>query len=211
MKACVIVIEGHPDSERCAARTIETGRKFGITVERFRAVTPADDPAAMFEARGWPTGKFTHNRFSRPLPCMACFLSHATLWHHCAYSGESHLILEHDAVFVRELPVLRTAGLLVNLAKPSFGTFRTPPCGIGPLRSKPFMPGATGYYIHHRGAEQLLARAKHEAEPTDVFMSIARFPFIRESYPWCIECEDEVSTVQREEGCKGKHNTVRIA
>lgn len=206
----VIVIEGHPDSERCAARCIESGRKFGIKVERFNAFTPADNPAAMFAARGWTTERFIHNRFSRPEPCMSCFLSHARLWHECAYSGESVVICEHDCVWVRPLPRMQLAGWLCNLGRPSFGGFRTPPIGFGPLISKPHMPGLTCYFIHHKGAEQLLSRAPLEAEPADVYVNLKRFKFLRESYPWPAVCEDDVSTIQGPLGIAGKHRKVTI-
>lgn len=212
MKAFVIVIRGHPDSERAAARCIESGKKFGVCVERFDAITPADNPAAMFAARGWPTGKFTNNRYSRPEPCMSCFLSHAALWHACAYSGESHLILEHDAVIVAPLPVfpLVRGPLVCNLGRPSFGVFRTPKDGFQPLVSKPFVPGAHAVYFHHWGASKVLAKIATDAEPTDVYLSRARFPFIEEFMPWPVVCEDDVSTVQGPTGIVGKHRPVVI-
>lgn len=209
MKAVVIAVMSIPESVQAAKRCVASAAKFGVHFEIVPAVTPVDDPIGMMRARGWPTEKFLNNRFSRPLPCISCFLSHAEAWHACAYSGESYLVAEHDALMVRPLPELRLAGPLVNLGAPSFGGFRVPPHGIGPLFSKPFLPGAHAYFLTNAAAVQLLAKAKTEAEPTDVFLSLRRFRFIKESFPYSFECHDEFSTVQAEEGCKGKHRKVR--
>lgn len=210
MKAFVICIRGHADSERCAQRCIDSAAKFGLKVERFDAITPADDPEAMFRARGWPTDRFTNNRFSRPLPCMACFLSHSELWHQCAYSGESMIVFEHDAVVVRAIPRIHRAAMLCNLGKPSFGGFNVPTVPLGPLVSKPFVPGAHAIYMTQPGAAKLLEKAATDAQPTDVYMSLRRFSFIKEIYPWPVECRDSFSTVQGPEGIRGKHNKVLI-
>jgi len=200
-----------PESVVAAQRCIVSCSKFGLSVEMFPAITPADDVHSMFRARGWPTDKFTNNRFSRTEPCMACFLSHMAALHQCAYSGESLCLLEHDAVMVRPLPRFPIVGgpIVCSLGKPSFGTFRTPSAGIRPLTSKSFVPGAHAVYYRHNGAEAVLAKAK-ECEPTDVFLNLKRFSFIKELYPWPFVCEDEFSTVQGPEGIKGKHRPVVI-
>lgn len=208
MKAYVITITTNPESVRCAERCIASCHSFGLTAEIWPAITPAHKPEELFEARGWPVAKFVKNRYSRPLPTMACFLSHAGLWSLCARTGESVLIMEHDAVMVRPLPDLRSP--VINLGAPSFGRSKQPSCGIGPLVSKPHLPGAHAYFVKQRAAERLLELAKTEAEPTDVFLSLARFPFIRESFPYSFECHDEVSTVQAEAGCAAKLRRVRI-
>ena len=56
---------------------------------------------------------------------------------------------------------------------------------------------------------QDVEKAATEAEPTDVYLNLDRFPFITEFYPWPIECRDSFSTIQRELGCRAKHNEVK--
>lgn len=210
MIAKVITILDLPQSVTSARRCIESAKAFGLTMEMHPATTPADNPAEVFAALGWPTGKFTNNRFSRPLPCMAAFLSHSELWAECLASNRQMIVCEHDAAMVRELPDLAHVGLVVNLGAPSFGTFKTPAAGIGPLVSKPFFPGAHAYLVTPEGAVQLLARAKTEAEATDVFLSLKRFPFLREAFPHPFVCRDDFSSIQGPLGIQGRHRPVTI-
>lgn len=205
---CVITLSGVPESVEASRRCIASAQSYGLEAHVWEAM-PASAGREFFEQRGWPTEKFTRNRYSRPDPCMACFASHATLWALCEAQGEPIIVCEHDAVFVRPLPPIG-ASYAVNLGRPSFGRFKTPPCGVGPLVSKPHFPGAHCYLLRPQGAREFLRLAKTEAEPTDVFLSMARFPWLREAYPWVAECHEEITTIQREEGCKAKHRPVRI-
>lgn len=209
MIAHVITVCSIPESVEAAARCMESARKFGLVVTDFNAITPADGPAFQFAALRWSTKGFERNRYSRLEPCMACFLSHAALWRLCADSGEPLIVCEHDCIFVRPLPD-NLNGKLVNLGKPSFGAFKQPPCGNGPFVSGPHLKGAHCYFLRPNGAKELLAAAKTDACPTDVFLSVKRFPWLREVFPWVAECHEEVSTIQREAGCAAKHRKVRI-
>lgn len=208
--ARVITIIDHPDSIAAADRCIASAKPFGLTVTKQSAWTPKNNPAGIFAERHWSARKFAGNPYCRIDAAMACYLSHATLWQEVVETKQTMIVLEHDAVMVRALPDLDRAGQVCNLGAPSFGTFKTPPCGNGPLVSKPFMPGAHAYLVTPKGAADLLAKAIDEAEPTDVFMSLKRFPFLRENYPWPFECHDSFSTIQLAAGCVGKHNKVRI-
>jgi len=210
MIARVITIATLPQSITAARQCIESAERFGLKVEPHFALTPADDPRGRFRRLGWPTTKFEHNRYSRPLPCMACFLSHAQLWLECVATREPVIICEHDCHFVAPLPDLRLRAYLVNLARPSFGKFKQPSHGIGPLVSKPHLPGATCYFVQPQGARELLRLAATEAEPTDVFLSLKRFPWIREAFPWPAECRETFTSIQREAGCAAKHRPVMI-
>lgn len=205
----VITITGIRESREAAVRCMDSVVSFGYEARLFPAFTPADDPRAIFAANGWPTGKFDHNPYSRTLPCMACFCSHAELWRICHTTNTPMVICEHDAVMVREIPD-NPNGLCINLGKPSFGRWKQPPCGVGPLFSKPYFPGAHAYFLRPRGAGELLRVAKHAAEPTDVFLSLARFLWLKESFPYSFECHEEVSTIQGPLGCQAKHRPVTI-
>lgn len=209
MKAFVITLTNMPESVAVAERCIESGRKFGVEVERVCAFTPAD--LASMPPITRDLTPFTKNRYSRPGPCMAAFASHRMLWTACAMQGEPFLILEHDAVFVAPLPDLSNIRHCCNLGHPSFGAFRVPAFGIGPLKSKAFLPGAHAYYITPKFGGILLEKARTEAQPTDVFIHTKRFPgMIQEAYPWPVECHESFSTIQGPAGCAAKHRPVQI-
>lgn len=207
MIAHVITLLNLPQSVEAATRCIASAATHGIDARLWPAHTPEEGPD-IFRVHGWPTAAFTRNRYSRPGPCMACFASHAAIWELIARTGKPAIICEHDAVFVRSLPDLSISSYLVNLGRPSFGKFKQPGHGIGPLVSKPHLPGAHCYFLKPAGAKELLRLAKTAAEPTDVFIHTKRFPWLREAYPWPAECHETFSTVQREEGCAAKHRPV---
>lgn len=209
MKAVVITVLSIPESVAAAQRCIASAATFGLEVEMFPAFIPADDPMAEFERRGWPTVKFTRNHYSRPMPCMSAFISHGRVWERCFTSGEEMVCLEHDAVMVRKLPDCRLA-LCANLGKPSFGRWKQPTCGVGPLVSKAHFPGAHAYFLHPGGAGELLRVAKQAAEPTDVFLSRKRFLWLKEAFPYSFECHEDFSTIQNPAGCQAKHRPVTI-
>jgi len=209
MRAYVITLMDVPESVAVAQRCIDSGAEHGVKVMTMRAYAGKDDPKGMFKLAGWSWQGFEDNQWSRMLPCMATLLSHARIWQLCKITGAPYLILEHDAVITAPLPDLSGVRGVCNLGKPSFGAFKSPRKGIGPLTSKRFFPGAHGYYVTPWGAEQLLEKAKTEAEPTDVFLNLDRFPFLTEFYPWPIECEDSFSTIQNEKGCRAKHREVK--
>lgn len=202
-----------PQSVEVAARCVETGREFGVDVETWPAVTPRDEPLALMDARGCSVEGFYGNPYSRILPCVAAFCSHWGLWWKSASTGESFLILEHDAVFVARPPILVGNGLC-NLGKPSFGAFSIPERStspLGPLASKPHLPGAHAYHVSPLAAAALLSRAVDEACPTDVFIHVDRFgAMLKECYPWPVECWDSFTTIQGPKGCQAKHNKVQI-
>lgn len=209
--AYVITCLSIPQSVEASKRCILSAIRHGITARDVPAFVPADGPEFQFGRLGWPTRAFTTNHYSRPDPCMACFLSHASAWQLSVTLDEPLIVCEHDAVFVRPLPPkLEVERNLVNLGKPSFGNWKTPPSGINPLVSGPHLKGAHCYFLHPKAARDLLDKARTEACPTDVFLSLKRFPFIRESFPYSAECHETVTTIQNPAGCAAKHRKVEI-
>ncbi len=208
MKAFVITITDLPESVEIAQRCIRSAKRYGVEVEMFDAFTPDDGPAGEMQKRGFNAQKFTGNKYSRILPCLSCFLSHSALWQMCLDEDEAYLILEHDAVFTAKLPDLPDEHGLINLGKPSYGNRNTPPAGLGKLVSKPYLPGAHAYMLWPGAAKAILREARMNAEPTDIFLNLNSFPFIKEFYPWPVEVDDSFSTIQRELGCRAKHNPV---
>lgn len=113
MKAYCITLRGHEYSERVGARCIQSATEVGkIRVEKFDAVNRHEARAVM-ESRGliWTWGKgcsvtrLKHHDYGGDLDArIGCAMSHYLLWERCVELWEPILILEHDAVFLREMP-----------------------------------------------------------------------------------------------------------
>lgn len=208
LNAHVITIMDNPQSIKAAKRCIESGKRRGIDVKTFEAITPRNTRVIeKCNELGIPIHHFTE-KYSRHQPVIAAFLSHYHLWKHAFENKEDTLILEHDAFFVDSIDEREILGPIVNLGKPSYGNYKTPTwLGEFPLFSKEYLPGAHAYKITPHGAECLLYRAQYDAGPTDVYIHKDRFPkMITEYWPWPIEARDEFTTIQNELGCQSKHN-----
>ena len=208
IKGHVITIMDNPQSVESAKRCIASAKRRGIEVQMFKAVTPRNTRVVeKMNELGIPLVHFTE-KYSRHQPVLAAFLSHYYLWQYAVEKKESIIILEHDAFFVDSIDDRQILGNIVNLGKPSYGKYNTPPwIGEYPLFSKEYLPGAHAYKVTPHGAECLLYRAQHDPGPTDVYIHKDRFPnLITEYYPWPIECRDSFTTIQNELGCQSKHN-----
>lgn len=205
MKAYVITILDNEKSVQAAERCIKSGAKFGITVEKWKATTPADNPKELMRKERLPYQNF-NEIYSRQENCAAAFLSHYSLWKEAVRTNEDILILEHDAVFMGEVPSLNGYGGCISLGEPSYGKYNTPRyLGVQELQSKNYFPGAHAYVISPRVAEVVIKKAKTEGSPTDVFFHKTRFRFLQEYYPYPIRAQDSFTTIQKERGCQAKH------
>lgn len=179
----------------------------------FPAITPKDLPTEIMVSEKLAIRKFIGNPYSRFENVVSCFLSHYLLWKSCIELGEPILILEHDAVFTKEIPWSSIRfEKIVNFGKPSFGKFKIPSGNftsggrIQQLFSKRYFPGCHGYGITPEGAREIIEYAKKNGpEPADVFLDSSRFNWLQEYYPWPIEVVETFSTVQIEAGAKAKH------
>ena len=207
MKSYVITILDNDKSVAAAQRCIDSGAKFGIEIEMWPAVTPANtDVIEMAKLQGINPDGF-REVYSRYENCVAAFLSHFSLWGKCYVTNEEIQIFEHDAVIVDNIPSFIKHNGCISLGKPSYGKYNTPPLlAVNPLTSKRYFPGAHAYRVSPRGAKQLLAQAKVKARPTDVYLHLDTFPWLEEYYPWPVEARDSFTTIQKVEGCKAKHN-----
>jgi GR25 family glycosyltransferase involved in LPS biosynthesis len=203
MRSFVIYIP-IPESEKAAARCITSGKQFGLDIELFKGITPAEYPEQIAEDLGIPLHNF-HEKYSRYLNCLSAFLSHRRLWEFCAHNKEEVLIFEHDAVIVDEIPDVPYKGVL-SYGHPSYGKWKTPSTlGVNKLVSKEYLPGAHAYRVKPEAAEVLLKTAKTEAGPTDIFIRNQLFDFVEEYYPWPVVVKETFSTIQQEAGCVAKH------
>lgn len=205
MKAYVITIMDNPESVRVADRCIKSAAKYGITVEKFPAVTPDKDPIGYANKKNIPIRGF-EEVYSRYENCISAFLSHFSLWEKCVKDGTTYMILEHDAVFVDQVNVFMSFDRAINIGQPSYGKARQPmKIGVNPLTSKQYFPGAHAYMIKPAGAAAFIARSYVDAGPTDVFLHKGRFPWLEEYYPWPVQARDTFTTIQNVEGCQAKH------
>ena len=206
MKSYVITILDNEKSVNSANRCIASAKRVGVTVEKFKAITPKDNPLVIAKKEGIdPRGlKEVYSRFEN---CLSAFLSHYSLWMMCSKQNETFIIFEHDAVVINELPTNHLIKGCVNLGMPSYGKWNQPNTfGMGPLTTKRYFPGAHAYMVNKRGADALIKQAKEIAKPTDVFLNIDTFPWLQEYYPFPAKADDSFTTIQNQAGCLAKHN-----
>lgn len=98
MKYFVIRLKGIPSSEALAEECIESGKKIGISIEKFDGIyglESIDFYSKQLGIKPWKE-KFKKGR----LGVKGCFLSHYMLWLKCLETNCPICILEQDAVFV---------------------------------------------------------------------------------------------------------------
>lgn len=206
MKAFVITILDNEKSVKAADRCIASAKKYGLEVDKFKAITPDDDPVDIAKKKKISLKMFKEP-YSRFYNCVSAFLSHYSLWEQCLKDNERYIIFEHDAVLTNTINVNANTKGCVNLGKPSYGGYRNPGVlGVGPLMSKAYFPGAHAYMLDPFAARFILDRARLSARPTDLFLNLESFPFLEELYPWPAEARDTFSTIQKKVGCLAKHN-----
>ena len=206
MKAFVIAIEDHEKSQQVADRCIKSASRFDIKIEKWKATTPQDMPIDLLMKEGVNVVGL-HETYSRVANCAAAFHSHYSLWKNAVETQEMHMIFEHDAVVINDIPKTINFEKVVSIGAPSYGKFNTPSrIGVGPLVSKRYFPGAHGYIVKPDGAALLMKQAKVVARPTDVFLNLETFPWLEEYYPWAVEARDSFTTIQNVNGCLAKHS-----
>ena len=205
MKAYVITIRGNINSVQSANKCIDSGKLHGLKIEKFSAITPADNPVELLKTRGISPIQFDE-KYSRNENCIAAFLSHYALWEACSKGKENFVIFEHDAIMVDRIPPA-FPNYVMNLGHPSYGKWNTPAqLGINPLTTKRSFPGAHAYMVTPEGGRLLVENAPMYAKPTDVYLNIDTFPWLQEWYPFIAEARDTFTTIQVEAGCRAKHN-----
>jgi len=224
MKAFVITLRGNEYSERKAARCIESAAQFGTIVERFDAV-PASEAHAVMESRGlkwtWangntseavcPISKLKQHPYGKLDAKIGCSMSHYILWEMCDEGDEPFLILEHDAVFLRQPP---NPGIWLKwicqindprgatpkgtwwsdyMAERGNGVF--PKTNIFFDGRPDGLAGNSAYFIQPWAAEGLIKDChKLGLWPNDAIMCRQRIPWLQELYPFVTKVEQEQST-----------------
>jgi len=231
MKAFVITIKGHEYSEGKADQCIETGARVGkIDVERFYGVNK-DEAYSVMSKRSLDWSWANNN--SSPSRCpitglrqhpyykgsdfsalIGCTMSHYSLYERCVELNEPILILEHDAVFIREFPEFEFKGIC-QINDPNGGgkngkrlselLIRNGKIGVSPKTpnigsTKDFPDGLAGnsaYVIKPFAAQELINKYhKLGVWPNDAIMCIQLFPYLEEYYPFITKVDQTISTTR---------------
>ena len=207
MKGYVVTLFNIDKSVQVAQRCVNSGKQFNVDVEMVAGVWK-DDAMQQMKNEKLQLSQFDQS-FSDVSAVVGNFIAQYRIWKTIAESNQPGIVLEHDAVFVDNIPNLHNHDV-VNLGKPSYGNFNTQSSpGVYPLFSKPgkYFPGAHGYYVTPKGAQQLITFAQTKGvAPCDIFLQSKNFNNLMEAYPWPIEAHDNFTTIQLEKGCKAKHN-----
>jgi GR25 family glycosyltransferase involved in LPS biosynthesis len=194
LKSFVITLYGHPYSEAVSERCAISAREIGkIQVQRFDAITKehALDLMSSLGLRWTWAGK----PYPGPLaPRVGCAMSHFLLWRQCVQEDQPILILEHDAVFIRERPEIEFDGICqINDPRgctpkgawwSDYMATRGP--GVFP-KTKIFhddrpdgLAGNSAYVIKPWAAQQLIYKAREVGLwPNDALMCSQFFPFLQ--------------------------------
>ena len=101
MKCFVIILQESDHSRKVGKDTIAAANKFGIYPEVHDAVLGYNSLEIF---RKYGISRFlTYDLIDNP-GHQGCFLSHFELWMKCVKLNEPIIILEHDGIFIRELP-----------------------------------------------------------------------------------------------------------
>ena len=102
-KAHIITIKNHQNSEKMAARCLESCNKIGQPAEIFDAFDGTGNEIIIPDHsinKDWVKWiKLTNTTLSKPEIC--CFLSHFALWVKCIEEDKPLIALEHDAVMLK--------------------------------------------------------------------------------------------------------------
>jgi GR25 family glycosyltransferase involved in LPS biosynthesis len=97
MKSFHIVLSNHKLGQEIGSKNIAIAKQFGLDAKLFEAV-PGNDCKHLFKqhkVRPPQTEKLGHH---------GCFMSHFLLWKKCIELNETIAILEHDGMFIRNIP-----------------------------------------------------------------------------------------------------------
>lgn len=224
LTAYCIILPGHEYSERAGRRCIDSAAKVGgLRVEAFPAVGELEAQDVM-RRRGlrwtWTTegirycpqtGLRQHPYPGRLGPRLGCAMSHMLLWELCADRGAPILVLEHDAVFVREWPEFEFDGIC-QVNDPAGATRRgdwwsgrmeARGPGVWPKtwvtnpreRIPDGLAGNSAYVIRPESAALLIDLYRRLGVwPNDAAMCEQLVPGLQELYPWVTQVQQGMST-----------------
>lgn len=182
MKAFVIYQNTVPMSVNFAKEAEAAGKKHGFDVRGWIGTNGLTE-TYKFSEYGLTT--FLADSITKLPGLQGCFLSHYELWQKSVAMNETVLILEHDGIFIRDLPKNFEDQFTEILNLDPYDQFTdgyhekvesslSTPVKIENLHSSkrdkagPYIPGAYGYFVKPAGAQKLIDFAKNKGMlPTD--------------------------------------------
>lgn len=205
MKTFIITLSKNKDSVRSAEKVRQSAIKVGYKepLEHFEAITPdqwqdilPDNGNRMFHIMDREAGA----EFGRPNNIGAAFTSHYLLWKKCVELGEPILILEHDAIFVDNIPDVEF-DKCINFGRPSYirpfaMSYKEPKDGVHLLDQANFL-GHHAYAMKPEAAEIFVADVEtRELICNDIWMDRETYPWLQEYRPFPVVADTDFSTLQ---------------
>jgi hypothetical protein len=226
MKAYCIYLPESDYSRQAAKRCMESARSFDLSVDIWPGVGPEDAIQTMvLHGLKWTwangnkapavcqvTGLKQHPYKTRDARMrIGCSMAHYLLWRKCVELGEPILILEHDAHFLRPLPLMPHVGGALMINDPRGATPRGESWasaiakkGTGLHAKSVIFPdeemvpdglaGNSAYVIAPHAAAACMAGFKHLGVwPNDATLCRQIVGGLRECYPFVTEVRAEKS------------------
>ena len=219
MKAFIITIPGHEDSqthaERCIQSVINTYSE--IDIEKFKAITPetmwkVDWKWPYTKKKTCPTTGLllkaykTYDMNKR----IAAAGSHYRLWQKCIELNEAIMILEHDAIFTRQFIPFEFDGLAISINDPDHATFNSKlynNINNSGAQEVPWvadqtipqgLPGHSAYIIKPQGAKQIIELQNNIGWwPNDAIMCKQLCPWLQVYKPYYTKVQGIKSTTSK--------------
>lgn len=219
MKAFVITIEGHNESQlhadKCIQSVINTYSE--IDIEKFKAITPetmwkVDWKWPYTKKKTCPTTGLllkaykTYDMNKR----IAAAGSHYRLWQKCIELNEPIMILEHDAIFTRQFIPFEFDGLAISINDPDHATFNSKlysNINNSGAQEVPWvadqtipqgLPGHSAYIIKPQGAKQIIELQNNIGWwPNDAIMCKQLCPWLRVYKPYYTKVQGIKSTTSK--------------
>ena len=205
MKTFIISISTNTDSVQSTQQAIKSAQKVGYIepIQIFDAILPHEWKSIL------PNDNNNFWHYPRPDSVGACFASHYLLWKTCIELDEPILILEHDAIFVDNIPNIDFE-MCINFGRPSY---------IRPLHMKYEIPldgkqqlQQINFLGHHAyaikpAAATILCEDVHtrELKPNDIWLDTISYPWLEEYRPYPVWADTDFSTVQGHYDKKSTH------
>lgn len=204
MKAFVITLSNNKDSVKSAEQTRQSAKQVGFKepIQHFEGILPHQwrsilpEKNSNFSLMDPKTGA----QFGKPDNIGACFASHYLLWRKCIELNEPILILEHDAIFVDNIPDIEF-NMCVNFGRPSH--VRPFEIIYKDLKEGLHSLIQLNYYGHHAYAIKPQAAKcfvedvqTRELIANDMFLDREHYPWLQDYRPYPIIADTDFSTTQ---------------
>lgn len=232
MKAYVITLDGNEYSEHAADRCITSAAQHNLVVEKWYGVDKTRAEQEMSDAGlEWTWAKdntekdicpisglqqfpyYSNGQLADLKSKIGCSMSHFYLWQKCAEMNEPILILEHDAVFINDMPVNPYFTAICQINDPVGATpkgqwwhdqmVKRNRGGVSNktriVQHDPNIPdglaGNSAYMIKPEAAQQLIEKTHSLGLWTnDALICIQNFPYLEEYYPFITIVKQTQST-----------------